>query len=349
MDSESALTQVHWAMVHNGRIFASQMYERGVRVFTVEGDFVDFLGGLGQGPGEFQALGSGGWDGDLLWMSDPTARRVSYFDAELRFLSSQPILPHPTLPSGFPWVLAVLKDGSMLVQFDKSATEVASAPSKPGHMPRLGPEGVLLDTATVTLGRRGVFMLAEGLRHGVQWSFSLPVADRSLVSAARDGSGFLVVHRQTANQPGPHTYKVVRFDGRADTLWVQERQYDPIPVSDEWRLSQVNQWMESISDDPNVVSPARSRSAFEAVFDAFEFFPAVESAFFGEAGTTWLQLRTGVASFQWAVLDTTGLHIGWFEPPPNSTLVWPGIETVWFTETDQLGVPFLVGYRVLKP
>ena len=62
-----------------------RLYLRGedlrVAVLNPDGGFVRYIGGEGEGPGEFTLLGSFGFVGDTVWLQHSTLLHISYFDS----------------------------------------------------------------------------------------------------------------------------------------------------------------------------------------------------------------------------------------------------------------------------
>lgn len=64
---------------------AGRLYLKGddphVTVLDTDGGFVRYVGGEGEGPGEFTHLGSFGFVGDTVWLQHSTLLHISYFDS----------------------------------------------------------------------------------------------------------------------------------------------------------------------------------------------------------------------------------------------------------------------------
>ena len=343
-DPETGLTRVGDVIVMGDRLFVTQDLERRVRIFSLTGDFLGFIGRGGEGPGEFRSVGRMGMHDGRMWI-DSGSRRLQYFDAEGRFVSSVRIMGHPSL-LGSPKVRGVLADASKLVKFSASVHEFAESPLKPEVVLLFDPEGLQPDTVAMIVGRSSVVELSDGRESGWKTYATLPESDRSLMSVAPDGSGFVVVHRTGATSAEPHTFRVIRFDARADTAWAIEIPYDPIRVPGAWRSRHAE---ERARTEVRGLSEHRVRQAWERAFGRLEFFPAVGDAQAGADGTTWLLLRTGVDSSQWEVLDESGRSVARVDPPPRGRIRWADAESLWFFELGELDIPYLVRYVIRRP
>ncbi|MCE2397630.1 MAG: hypothetical protein J4F34_01095 [Gemmatimonadetes bacterium] len=339
-DPELGLTRVGDVIVVGERLFVAQRREHLLRIFSLAGDFLGFLGGQGEGPGEFSEVNWIGVRDGLVWVSDRLTGRVQYFDPEGRYASSIRIRGHPTLPMGWIRVRAVLEDGSMLVTNPLDIVELAAAPDRPEHVIRFDAGGSLRDTVSVLVGRAGALELGRTSRGGVTFTV-LPESYRSLFAPSADGSGFVVVHREAATRAEPHTFRVIRFDARADTAWVRDIPYVPIPVSSKWRSRHLEKERRDLS--------APAMRVLERAYRKLKFFPPVRVVRAGADGTTWLLVRTGVDSFEWEVLDLSGNSLARIEPPPHGSMRWAGTDALWFVEEDELDVPYLVQYAIRRP
>ena len=322
------------------RLFVAQRREQLLRIFSLAGDFLGFLGGRGEGPGEFREVNGIGVRDGLVWVSDRLMGSVQYFDPEGRYASSIRVRGHPTLPMGWVRVRAVLADGSMLVTNPLDVVELAAAPDRQEYVIRFDARGSLRDTVSVLVGRAGALQLGGTSRGGVTFTM-LPESYRSLFAPSADGSGFVVVHREAAARAEPHTFRVIRFDARADTAWLRDIPYNPIPVSSEWRSRHLEKERHGLS--------APAVRVLERAYRKLKFFPPVRVVRAGANGTTWLFVRTGVDSFEWEVLDPSGNSLARVEPPPRGRMRWAGADALWFVEEDELDVPYLVQYAIRRP
>ena len=330
-DPELGLTRVGDVFVVGERLFVAQRREQRLRIFSLAGDFIGFLGGRGEGPGEFSDVsGTGARDG-LVWVFDRLLGRLQYFDPDGRYQSSVRIRGHPVLPMGSALVRSVLADGSMLVTFLREAATLAA--NRPEHVIRFDAAGIARDTVSVLVGRTAVLNVGS-------FFTSLPVSYRSLFAPSADGSGFVIVHREAATSAAPHTFRVIRFDDRADTAWARDIPYDPIPVPSEWRSRHLQERRDLSAPEMRVL---------ERAYRTLEFFPPLWGVWAGADGTTWLYVRTGVDSFELEMLDPAGRSVARVQPPPRGSMKWAGTDAMWFVEWDELDVPYLVRYAIRRP
>lgn len=98
----------------SGEAFIIDFQAQRIVVFNREGDFVRYMGGPGQGPGEFDGPLALGWDPrGRLWIPDGWNRRYSIFDSEGTFMNS---FPRPLGVAGFRQRLTYHEAGFFLDQ-----------------------------------------------------------------------------------------------------------------------------------------------------------------------------------------------------------------------------------------
>ena len=185
-DPKLGLTWVEDVIVDGERLFVAQPDEHRLRIFSIEGDFLGFLGGRGEGPGEFQEVNWIGFHDGLVWVSDRLRGRVQYFHPGSHYASAIRVRGHPTLPMGSVWVRAVLADGSMLVTIPLDIVELAASPYRPEHVIRFDEGGVLQDTVAVLVGRATALKLGRRSGGGVVFT-TLPESYRSLFAPSATG------------------------------------------------------------------------------------------------------------------------------------------------------------------
>ena len=209
-------------------------------------------------------------------------------------------------------------------------------PHRREYLIRFSPAGSPRDTVSVLTGRATEVRFPSG--GGTTTYMGLPDAYRSLHAPAADGSGLVVVHRGEAVTAEPHTYRVIRFDARADTTWVRDFPYQPIRVSAAWR----SRHLEVDADGTSVAA----RRIIEEAYGALKFFSPVDDIRVGADGTTWLLVRKGEDLFEWEVLDASGDPLARVAPPPRGRMRWADKDSLWFLENDELDIPYLVRYAI---
>lgn len=98
-----------------------QRLEQGVRFFTADGEFISYVGGAGQGPGEFDNAIRLGRIADTLWVIDGDLERVTLLQIDGTVLRTSEVGGLAHFPSGDMEgaryrfrAQALLPDGSLL-------------------------------------------------------------------------------------------------------------------------------------------------------------------------------------------------------------------------------------------
>jgi len=347
--AETSLTRVG-DVVHDGdRILVPQPDEHHVRVFARDGTPLGIIGRRGQGPGEFEDVSRTGLHGDRIWVSDGLLGRVSFFDSAYEYRSSIRVRGHPTMDTSRFDVRAVLADGSLLAMRRRSAIEASDPSQPPQYVFRLDSLGVLRDTVALLPGSSPVAEISDGLRPRRRVFVIRPVVDRSLWSAAPDGSGLIIVHQEAATGEEPHTFLVTKLDAGADTIFVRRLRYRPVPIPDDWLQREVDEQVRASEDGRSVADLGRFGRAVREAFDLFDFFPPVAAVHAAADGVTWLKLRTGRDSFDWIVLDESGREIRRVRAPPRLGLASADRNGAWFVEHDRFDIPYVVRYDFEAP
>ena len=346
MDEERGLTRVGSVAVAGGRLYVGQPQESRIRVFTDEGEFVGFIGRRGEGPGEFRSLGKIGAREDAVWAAD--RQRLTYFDADYEYASSLTVRMQPSMPGARFTRLAGLADGSLLMGESFAEPWASSGEFRSEHIFRLDGEGVLRDTVATWERVPSSAEIKDGIRPRIRSYVILPVRDASLWNMPSDGSGFVLVHRRSATRGGLHTYRVIRFDLNADTIFARQFSYEPIPISDAFLAREVDEFTED-GEDSFTADLGEYRRALREAFGRLDFFPPVERIHAGADETTWLELRIGEEEFEWEVLDGAGEPLGRFQTPEGARLVAGDLDGAWFVEEDELDIPYIVRYDFVRP
>ena len=351
LDAETGLTRVGHVVHDRDRILVSQPDEHHLRVFSRDGRSLGIIGRRGQGPGEFEEVSRVGLHGDQVWVSDGLLGRVSFFDSAYEYLSSVSVRGHPTMGASRFDVRAVLADGSLLAMRRRSVIEASDPSQSPQYLFLLDPHGVLRDTVALLPGLSPVAEIRDGLRSRRRVFLIRPVVDRSLWSAAPDGTGFVIVRQEAATGREPHTFWVTRFSASADTVLSLNVPYRPVPVPDDWLRQNVDEQVRvhEGGGGASVADLVRFRRAVREAIDMFDFFPPVAGVHAAADGATWLKLRTGGDSFEWVVLDEAGRELRRLRAPAGLGLASADRNGAWFVEHDHFDIPYIVRYDFPPP
>ena len=335
----------------DGLLYTMHWGEGTIRRWTTDGAPAGSVGREGEGPGEFQQAVRMGFFGDSLWVWDMEAYRVSYFDLEGVFLGSvSPKVEIGSRAESPPRPDRPLRDGSF----------IGMAPMWSGGIAR----GTLTETPIVHIAADGnrlariweipheprdIFAILSDGGFGGSYS-SQPFGDGHIPSIGE--SGVLVLERRAWTGTGEATVKVTKIGLAGDTLFTAAVPYDPVPLPAERYDSavavKVDQWRDR--SGPFSASEADIRKAMYRP----SYLPAVRGFTQAEDGTIWLrrydpvESETGEQMTEWWVLDAEGSPLALALTPVGLSMRVISGDTVWGVERDELGVEYIVRYRLTK-
>ena len=346
-DPDAGFSQIGGVTIGpDGSLYVIEQQDNEVRVYDAQGTLVRRFGRQGEGPGEFLFPSQLGVVGDTLWVTDLRLQRLSLFTTSGEFLKSFSPPPTPlTLASNINAMLTVgglRSDGTL-----GSGWSVAIPRDPPQDtvmipIVRMDTTGAIIDTIrlqpwafparqTIDLGGRPLPVPGE--------TSPMPL----YVDAADDG--VFVVHREVASNADEGTIRVERFDVDGDTQWVRELRYRPRPYNDAVIDSMISRYrgMYQMMGVDLDAAQARVREAMKLP----PFQPPISAAYSGQDGTLWLRREDdGGPMWRWVVLGADGAPLGALTLPRNALVRWPDARKPWFSEADDMDVPWLVRYGV---
>ncbi len=328
----------------SGRIFVGQPQEHVVRVFSGDGRALNTIGRRGSGPGEFQDVGDLGWRGDTLWVRDQRSNRLSFFTGGGEFLRSVEFREsYPERSASLmPGVPAA--DGNLLIRPSAPVQLIGSTiPSLPvllasrsGRVRRVLADLPLRNAvATISFG-------GSGGSSGPQ-----PFSDAPLWTPAADGRSIWVIERPAATTTPAH-FHLHRITLDGDTAISKRYRYAPRPLPRAQADSVIRGHVERLSAGPARGQPpaAVERWVREAMFLPPNA-PPVNRAVAGSDGSLWLRTDNGPATQAvWYVFDRQGTLQSMVSVPRGLTLHRASARQVWGVIEDDLGVPYVVRYRI---
>ena len=343
-DPDQTLTRVGAVAVSGGRVYVSQPVDAQVRVFAIDGEFLRVLGGRGEGPGEFQALGAvGPYEGGI-WATDLATERITYFAADDGYLRSVRLRRYSTASPGPMMALQVQNDGSLIAtQNDPGATILP--------LLRFDAEGAFADTL-LSLESPGFLERSGGVvlesESGAARFVALPARRHVLWSFAPDGSGTLVADPSPGRPEDRAIYQLLRVGVRGDTTLSQGMPYEPVSVLPSHAAQLAEAEVAGFPPDEARALRGSIRDFFEDVLDSYEYYPPVDRLLAGGDGTIWLRRRLGAMRREWLFLDAQARPLGVVDAAPGGELMYATRLHAWFRETDELDVPYLVRYELVR-
>lgn len=306
-----------------GRVWVADQQSNDVRVFEADGRPVRRVGGTGRGPGEFlMPFRIFPDDAGRMWVADVMNARFTVLDTAGAVLETHR-RPHPSGGNRPLWGF----DGEgRLLESDLRIVEGESRESILRLDPGLAPVDTFPLPLTTDPRHLREFRMERG-RIGIQ----VPYTPMGVVGVGPD-------HRLWTGWSD--TFRLVERTLEGDTLRVVERVWTPEPVTAEHRaaaLEEVAWYLEAGGElDPGEI-PAS--------------LPAFRDLLVDPEGRPWVVPATGPRTAPWDrfhLFEADGRYLGEVEvdPPMAPGPVLFGDEAVWATVRDELGVLYLVRYRV---
>lgn len=212
---------------------------------------------------------------------------------------------------------------------------------------------------------------------------SQPFGDAALHARSPDGSYFLLVDRSAAAAPGPATFRVTRIatvPGEGGTLRGELLLDAEIPYrAAEIPAAEVDRRMEAIGTSLYEAAGARmglSEAAFGRRVSSAFYRPAtrppVAAVLAGRDGSTWIRMNEAPdlaeaereadpravpgnplqpddlpRGQRWILLDEAGTPVQAVRLPPRTRPLLVELDRFWGVQTDELGVEYIVRYRVV--
>ncbi len=319
----------------HGEIVVPEPQDRRLRLYDSTGTLLTMIGKRGEGPGEFQHLGSVYWAADTLGVLDGELARTTYFlvDGTLvrteanRFWS-------PNFDVGRPdstyWAFgpqAVDDEGARLgVAYlrRRESTEFVVL-----RVSRDGAPGVVASPPQRDDERWNVTI--SGLTNPVPFTF------RPWPEIAPDGTRFLFA---TADQSTlDPTYDLTLVRPTHDTVFSRSYPYPGEPIPD----SAMDLGIADMVPENDLARRFRAVARERA---PVVYPPAAVTL--GLDGTIWVELRRTDSGTPVHVLSETGDPIGSLLLPPRTRIRQARMTHVWVTEYDPLDLASVVRYRVIR-
>jgi len=336
------------ALGPDGLLYTMHWQEGSIRRWTQDGAPAGSVGRKGEGPGEFEQPTRMGFFGDSLWVWDTDAYRVSYFDLEGKFLGS--VSPevdfgdageNPARPD------RPLRDGTFIGNSPAWSHEIAEGTLTESPYVHMGADGNRLARIwAMPYEPRDVFaILADG--GGGSFS-SQPFGDGYRPLVGEDG--MLVLERRAWTGEGDAVLRVTKIGLDGDTVFTAAVPYDPVPLSAARFDSAVAARAERWKDDSGPFS-ASEADVRDAMYRP-SYLPAVRGIRQAGDRTIWLrrwdpvETEDGESMTEWWILDAQGAPLARALTPAGVGISVIDDGTVWGIERDELGVQFMVRYRL---
>lgn len=300
-----------------GAVWVADGFSHDIRVFGADGSLTRRIGREGQGPGEFLAIYSLAWVGDVLLALDLGNGRVAELSESGQWLGARPA---PGRVSGPPALLRfyAVTDTTAFQWSLKSASgkiESVWIEHRPGGVVGEWPQ--LSPVAPEPTGIR-----CDAPDGSISF-FDMPFGGRVLQHPAETGMAYVAWTRD---------YRIALLNAEGDTLRVIERDRPRVSVSDaEWEAARseyaefMEDWPGAKCDPSDIARPSTK--------------PAIRNLLVDTSGRLWVEAYTddGMA---WDVFDSQGLLRGTVPSFDYVDRVAPSIRgnLLAWVEADSLGV-----------
>ncbi len=344
-----------------------------IRVYEADGTPLHRFGSRGEGPGEFGMVPSIGWVGDTLWAMDGGHERLTNFRADGTVLGAHRIetLEVP-LPSGRGTIFPIVprEDGTLtghlvrvMVRQDDPETGVAPGDRIPVPLVRYGLQGQVLDTLGLLdkpnprIWSREIARIPEPdiIQLGDR-RVRIPAPPPALPYFEGTDDGYVEFRAPTPSGGGVHEVEIYRVHPGSDTVWARSLRWRPVAYTAEdldsiaTRAARSGGGFTAAGGSPP--SPPEGweelRDRIQTRMDFPSHQPFASATWLGNDGTLWIRLRgpESATQVEWLRVGADGELRGRLILGVQDRLLWSHGDEVWVSEPDDLGVPWLVRYRI---
>ena len=328
-----------------GRVYVRGGQDAAIAVLDADGSFVRTIGGQGEGPGEFVAIGAMGFVSDTLWLQNWPMLHTSFFDSAGTHLKTEADHGRPSAGPGM-W-----------------RTSLPLAGGRGFYIPAVGNHGESRVLLPMTVGSR-----TDEARDTLAFSFD--VTNMSVAGVGVFNYSATVTPPIYRIHPGgngvaiadwapdrPEVVTVRHFDGdgrltRESAIGAELRPIPPQVKRDfiEEGMKKAEGPYESAGQRGEPV-PGSLRAAVEEGLLLPDYYAPVQSMLVTRAGGLWLRetTTTDVHDGQWVALGPDGEAEFRVTAPEGVDFRAIDGDRIWATSTNELDVPFILQYELVRP
>ncbi|MEX2283189.1 MAG: 6-bladed beta-propeller [Gemmatimonadota bacterium] len=334
----------------HGSVYVLDAAERQVRVFGADGRMIRRIGRAGAGPGEFDLPVEIDVIGDTLSVFDMGSRRITLFSTGGDVLGVVPTKGVPIKVGDS----APVSVAPRRLRSDGKFNSTVRIASRHGALPDslLVPELLFNTRGEVTDTIRWRMFYPD------KWP-EIPLRNNGTVSLTnipdRGAPLFLagerrrvVVERKPAQSRGPDYIRLLLYRENDST----EHRFRYRPNRGIKRKAVVSGIVQSSGLlTRGGMSASEARQTVEKLVSVPEYQPPVSRVMLGADQSIWLQreqwTRDNTAMVEhWVVLDMAANTMARVILPERSRLRWASLSHIWVVEADELGIPYVVRYRL---
>lgn len=327
------------------RIYVIDMMARNIRVFTPTGEYIQTIGGPGEGPGELgqQAAALYVGPGDTLLAADLANQRVNRYAPDGSSLGSFPL----RLENGIPMAIAATTTGVIAEQVRPLALPEMPARDSMDAIVTLATDGTVLDTL-MRFPSGGTFDLADPNDPRVTLFAPEPVWE-----LAEDGRLFFGINDD-------YRIKVHEPDGTVRHIFAKPFVQAPISEGDQQTI------MSFVEEQiRGLIPPSQQAEVLARIRQAYrfaEFYPAFAAMQDGPQGTLWVQHiqspsevpegtewnpMQDIGARDWDVFDREGRFLGVVAMPERFAPRLLRGEYIYGVWRDELDVQYVKRLRIV--
>jgi len=314
----------HAALGPNGLLAVAQPSDGQVLLFALAtpDSLIAIAGRHGEGPGEFSSVGSIGWIGNALWVTDGSRPRAEFFDMAGRVLISKGFDPPRAVDRRFRYFAptAILRDTAVVYYpsvfgSPNSPTVATADPSVPILLMRYGAQHA--DTLAQVRPLKSMLVLHGDVSSAIAYQ---PFSALNFLSTGASGQRMLFVLQSAVSvSEGRVLVRVVSSTGAqvySTDLGllgsaVTARMWDSV-VSRRVQMYTNDLWS----------TEAKAREGLKQALVRPRYSPVISNAVLGQDGTVWLRLTTETnGRATWRVLSPAGAMLGSVTLPAETRIL----------------------------
>jgi hypothetical protein len=177
-----------------------------------------------------------------------------------------------------------------------------------------------------------------------------PYADGPISEFVPGERAVVHLNRKAPEGPDGAALHLVKLSFAGDTIWAKSLPYEPVAVTAHEVDSLLDNVASSLGQRGNLAG-AEGRAREWAALGLYhpEYKPGAEAMLLGRDGSIWLrEARDAEGMASWLLLNGEGDAVARVPLPTGLTPMVADQEYVWGTESDEMDVPYLVRYRIVK-
>ncbi|MEN8376047.1 MAG: 6-bladed beta-propeller [Gemmatimonadota bacterium] len=356
-DPDYALTWFSMVEVGpDGRIYTLHPMEQVVRAFSPDGALEFVIGGRGEGPGEFLRPFEMGRISDTLWVNDNANNRFTLFSLAGELIGSVRVplnaqVDDPDARRALPETL--LPGGRIHAALLAPTHKIVDGTITHDVRVLMDRDGLVTDTiARIPFGEGTWEITDPDNPRAARLYTGQPLADSPLSALAFGEDAFWVVDRTVGRGDTGSDYEVAKITFAGDTVFRRAFPANVEPASDAAIDSLLTTTTDRLADGPigQGVGRGKLRGWVERDFYRPSARAGVMALIVGRDGTLWLQEagKWEAEADTWLVLGPDGEPLARVTLPTDLRVLATDANNVWGSRTDELDVPYVVRFRVVR-